>query len=126
MTHGSAYRYNLVATYQILCNEPFGLTRDEVSNLTDDFIRLVYWEPARERERERKRREHLERGDMEIPDELTLEQEKQAYIDVGSALGGSPEHWAAEWDKWIASENGQKAIARDKRRKRRMADGGDS
>lgn len=88
--------------YQILLAEPFWVPHAEIGELTDWHVWEQYIVPTFEAQRNRDDDE--EEGDEESPSLPSREE----YVQVGLQLGGTREQLETEYDRWAATEEGQR------------------
>lgn len=89
--------------------EPWCLTPTEIGKLTDRQIWTLYVKPAIERQRDGRRRR---RGRKPKPDKHGGIPNRAEFIAGGLHFGLTEEHLGAEFDKWAATEQGQRLIAK--------------
>lgn len=92
--------------YEILLHEPFGVTREEIGELTDWHAWELYIRPQVERARDKEDREddEEEKGGSRksrLPN-------REEYISTGMQFGGNRDDLGKAYDQWAASEEGQR------------------
>jgi len=97
------------SAFEILGGEPWCFTPEQIGKLTDWQVWELYVKPAVRRQRDSRRKRH---GRRPPKDKYGGVPNRDEFIAGGLHFGLTEEHLGAEYDKWAATEQGQRLLAK--------------